>query len=728
MRFTALCAVVLSAGQYVTGAAIRSNYAPKGPFLPSSQNISVPHGSNASNGTATLLKPGPAPVVNSHGIPKPHGTLGPDGTVINANGKPITVSGIIFGPSPAGADFPVTVAVTSSVTPSVTASSDIFTLPTVPVSVSKGTTVTASSDIFTLPTVPVSVSKGTTVTASSDIFTLPTVPASVPKGTIEPIHTVLNDIHTVFNGIHTVSNEMHNVVDDVFELIPRDDVAEDDTDVEPCKRGYCGDSCPAKNDGGGWVTIGSVDCENIPINTVTASPTDNAQGKRDDNPPPTPLPDLPEYGLPLIRHLGDMQQKLHDEDEYLDIHAGNAVGKWYPFGKDKVVAGMTGLHGCTAIFIVSEKGVYMAHIFEIPVFKEERNYITPTDEDFFQEWAFHALIRGNAQSEVIEPPIQDLIGTVNEPGPLHYTNRPIIHIMSPFKTGGIGPLKFAPRIQWVANQFHDYLYPSEAANFDQPVVTAGYKAYKQIIAEQPRNLGGKAILEFSPLDRYDQDGNNLNPMAHWRLFNAGEKMAEQWFHNPAALSSARQGQTRRDESDGICPRPMFNPDAPTSTSSTPSSSTTNPPSSLIPSNPAASASATPTTPPLPNDASNIKGPICADNKDIDVEIDNAMVEDLADVCLDHMLPPETDTMGPQRERISWSIGKGWNDWYYAAEIHVAEDCQGQGQNLMLPMEGHDCRELLKGNFNNETCKAGGTTQVGCLVFGSWVKEDDDDDE
>lgn len=505
-------------------------------------------------------------------------------------------------------------------------------------------------------------------------------------------------------------------------LLARDD-DQPDKSTDACELGGCGDSCLGDNGGGSWVTVGPVDCDNIPIETSTSTAKPNADiKKRDDDPPPSPLPDLPEYGIPLMRYLGNMQEKLHNENKYLDIWQGETTGKWFPFGTEKVVAGMSGVFGCTGVYVISNKGAYTAHIFEVPVFKPSAEATELASDSYYQKWTFDSIIHGNKDSGLLEP-LEELYGTDDNPGPLHYTHQPEIYIITPFKVGTRGPFKYGDKVQWLSDKLHDYFYPPNAADFAQDVKMVGYKPVKKNIANEVRNLDGKILLEYNPLDKYERNGNQVTPMARWRMFSSGTQAATKWFANPSA-TAARRGLGRRIEGSGaICPAPDLSSSATSAPSSTSSSLITSSTWSLPSATLLSPPSSTPATDPLPSNPSEIEGPNCADSDDgNDLEVDRSVVQKLADVCTHYMLPADTMTMGPAIENITWSIGKGWDEWYYTAAVRFEGGCNGPAQNLAAPMEGYDCNSLLKGNFDD--CKTGGSTKVGCLVYESLAEKDD----
>ncbi|KAI9372811.1 hypothetical protein BJX61DRAFT_542320 [Aspergillus egyptiacus] len=267
--------------------------------------------------------------------------------------------------------------------------------------------------------------------------------------------------------------------------------------------------------------------------------------QRDDDPddplPSDPLPSVPSNPFQISRWMREIAKRLTSEGKWLDHEKDDTVGKWYPFIAARTAAGVKGLFGCTSVMIVSPKGVYASHIYEDPVFvqKGKDGYYRPTPDEYFQKASFDALITGsydgNEHPESIEP-INDLIGTNENPGPLHHTFQPKVFVISPFKQGKEGPLKFPERVQWLSDKFHNYLYPDGSSDNGQKPSTIAYKAPAENFAENPNSPDGKAIMEFSPIDHYERSPNGLRAIARWRLFANAKEMASWEFVNEASPS------------------------------------------------------------------------------------------------------------------------------------------------------------------------------------------------
>ncbi|KAB8290870.1 hypothetical protein EYC80_008507 [Monilinia laxa] len=105
---------------------------------------------------------------------------------------------------------------------------------------------------------------------------------------------------------------------------------------------------------------------------------------------------------------------------------GDTSGKWYnypPSGRASV--GVNGLYGCSAVIITSEKGVYLSHTWEAPVFVTS-DWSETSDLDF-ETKAFSAIRYGAINTLSITSPI----GTAEEPGVLNYAHSPEVYVITP---------------------------------------------------------------------------------------------------------------------------------------------------------------------------------------------------------------------------------------------------------------------------------------------------------
>ncbi|KAL2822680.1 hypothetical protein BDW59DRAFT_163662 [Aspergillus cavernicola] len=296
--------------------------------------------------------------------------------------------------------------------------------------------------------------------------------------------------------------------------------------------------------------------------------------KRGDDPDdPLPSDPLPSLGLgkwPTLKWMQETGKKLEAENKWLHHQRDNTVGQFFPFTRDKIATGVKGLYGCTSVIIASQKGVYLSHIFEDPVFIQRvdeagEDYL-PTSHEFFEHASIDALVYGGYPS--IQP-IDDLLGTLENPGPLHYLHQPKVFVVSPFEEGREGPLLYADRAQWLADEFQVYLYPPDSSPENaQPPTVIGYKLSKKQFAEMPESVEGKVIVEFVPIDHYEktEGSDELRAIARWRLFaNAREVAGWDFSIEPDDAPSCPVVTATSAECGGVSPTSPVSETATTAT-------------------------------------------------------------------------------------------------------------------------------------------------------------------
>ena len=205
-----------------------------------------------------------------------------------------------------------------------------------------------------------------------------------------------------------------------------------------CGADTCGDSCklPRPSGDGKPLSTTAFDCKTFPTVTVSddgAVPTSGSKRELGKLLLPRALPDKePEA------HDPDYVEELADEATILPLAMGNVYtdGGFYPYPAPDTgshVYGLQALTGCTAVIIASNKGVYVAHIWEVG------GFMRPNGNEFatvarthaeFRDIATNPLRRGGADTDSI----RDLVGTDEHPGRLHRTHQPKIFVITPYTT------------------------------------------------------------------------------------------------------------------------------------------------------------------------------------------------------------------------------------------------------------------------------------------------------
>ncbi|KAI9703996.1 MAG: hypothetical protein M1820_005617 [Bogoriella megaspora] len=123
-----------------------------------------------------------------------------------------------------------------------------------------------------------------------------------------------------------------------------------------------------------------------------------------------------------------IDRELNDKATWLPTRLDHDVdGRYYPYREGQHVIGVRDLRGCTAVVIPSDKGVFVAHVYEIEIFQKGDRHETPqTPQDFLLR-SFDELQYGNPSCRGLAT----LIGMDARPGPMHYSNHPEVHVITP---------------------------------------------------------------------------------------------------------------------------------------------------------------------------------------------------------------------------------------------------------------------------------------------------------
>ncbi|KAL2845449.1 hypothetical protein BJY01DRAFT_247713 [Aspergillus pseudoustus] len=545
------------------------------------------------------------------------------------------------------------------------------------------------------------------------------------------------------------------------------------TRSDGCAADTCGELCPAEGISGGWITLGPINCARLSTSTVAALPTgsqaavylsgSNAQRrdsilvKRVDDPhTDEPLPDLAPGSAELKQYLTEIAYRMARETKWLLYMRVDVRGKWYPFTNARTAAGVGPLYGCTSVFIVTRMGAYLSHIFERPVFIDrDEEGIFETPDSHFRYWSHHALINGGSEFPGVEP-IKSLVGTDEQPGPLHYSREPKIFVVTPIEEGfEEGDLQYKERAEELAKEFRDFLYPHGAAPHNEPY-KIGYQVVEQKDAENIENPQGKAIVEATPIQFWEQGQNWQLAVGRWRLWVGGKEIVyvDFWdvsdivnLDNTGGQAAVRVRQL--DGHQGVCPASFSSTTTTSSTlvtttkSSTTSTSTTTtttktrplghnppgqPPGFTLPWPHSTTTTATTTTTtttdlPTPLPATPLDPITCLEDKNINPDpIDMIMVQKLGDYCARGLIGDDLN-LGPGSKPVKFDSASPQGFPFYYVEITYVEDCPDRSlprQNPEFPMAGYTCTSIITEIFKLKTCKTknghGGELRVGCLRY------------
>ena len=328
-----------------------------------------------------------------------------------------------------------------------------------------------------------------------------------------------------------------------------------------CASGTCGDACPMNGGPLSGASMGIVasteDCASIPTITTSALPTASygvAGSTAIANPTPEPIATAPSkrsflsdpvgYDRTLVdrsmveRALPDITPPYTKYVRTLNptwvSQQGDASGQFfdYPvFGHS--AAGVNGIYGCTSVIISSEKGVYICHIWENPVFIN--GDWVPTDDNTFTTKAFNALRDGTATAQSITA----LIGTDQAPGPLNTIYSPKVFVLTPYTTdldrqlySITTTLRYEARAQQLAQQIAQIVPGSGGTGY-----TLGYTRTSAQLSTQNPGVAGRAILEVDPFQSWlttpNAPANSPGlQVGRWRLWVEDQLITFQDFWLP----------------------------------------------------------------------------------------------------------------------------------------------------------------------------------------------------
>ncbi|KAJ5360374.1 hypothetical protein N7517_009565 [Penicillium concentricum] len=216
---------------------------------------------------------------------------------------------------------------------------------------------------------------------------------------------------------------------------------------------------------------------------------------------------------------------------------GLVSAQWfdYPsYGHSAV--GVKGIYGCTAVIIASEKGVYISHIWESPVFVDEA--FNPTDGNLFTITAFNSLRDGTIFAQIVT----DLIGTDHSPGVLNAIYAPKVFVLTPFTTDwdrrnfGISTtFRYQTRAEELVQKIANVV-PGSGGNG----IILGYTRTSRQVSSQEPGIAGRAILEIDPFytwltTPYDSKTAGLQ-IGRWRLWVEDQLITYQDFWLPCVTA------------------------------------------------------------------------------------------------------------------------------------------------------------------------------------------------
>ncbi|KAK7409426.1 hypothetical protein QQX98_008387 [Neonectria punicea] len=327
--------------------------------------------------------------------------------------------------------------------------------------------------------------------------------------------------------------------------------------ITPCASDTCGgaDACPMDEiplSGADMNYVStSVDCG--AISTITTSELPTGYGTLNDISVAEPTPHADSDDSSAAKR--DLSPRAFGENTSPDplyvaslspiwvSQLGDASGHWFNYPETgQGFVGVNGIYGCTAVIIASEKGVYLSHIWENPVFIDS-NWDATSDESFNSK-AFEALRDGTPFAQSITA----LIGDEANPGVLNAIYAPKVFVLTPFTTandptGITTTLRYQDRAQKLANDLASVIPGSGGSGY-----LLGYTRTNQELSTMEPGWLGRAIFEVDVLQSvlvtpHDPDGSLR--VGRWRLWVEDQLITYQDFWIP----DHTQGNQKRQNSD-----------------------------------------------------------------------------------------------------------------------------------------------------------------------------------
>ncbi|KAJ5775420.1 uncharacterized protein N7511_000431 [Penicillium nucicola] len=334
----------------------------------------------------------------------------------------------------------------------------------------------------------------------------------------------------------------------------------------PCASDTCGNACPMNKGPLSGASMGVIatteNCALISTSTTATLPTGSygvagsigvtapTQSSSASKRSPSNSDDNHLVDRSLVeRALSDVSPPYADYIRSLTpvwvSQLGDASGQWFDFPAfGHSAAGVNGIYGCTAVIITSEKGVYISHIWEVPVFIHE-DY-SPTDDGYFVTAAFNSLRDGTSFAQSVT----GLIGTDQNPGVLNAIYAPKVFVLTPYTTefdrqmfGISTKLRYQDRANDLAQRLANAIPGSGAQG-----TVMGYTRTSQQASTQEPGVAGRAILEVDPFQTWLTSENDPNSaglqVGRWRLWVEDQLITYQDFWLPHAEVSAGTLQKR----------------------------------------------------------------------------------------------------------------------------------------------------------------------------------------
>lgn len=183
---------------------------------------------------------------------------------------------------------------------------------------------------------------------------------------------------------------------------------------------------------------------------------------------------------------------LYDSD-----NESQSVGKFFKLGNQRLDATVSGLYGCTAVIVVSGAGMWLAHFWEVPSFRDDEADDGGWDEVLDRPEPRSEADRARFMKEVLlpmqqgGPRIPGLRQYINPGSPFHRSQRVEYAIITPRLPGSeAGRYEYEPEVREISAVM-DHLFP------DAHSVVIDYER-KPDAFSQDLTAAGKLLFQYDP--------------------------------------------------------------------------------------------------------------------------------------------------------------------------------------------------------------------------------------
>ncbi|OIW23745.1 hypothetical protein CONLIGDRAFT_673949 [Coniochaeta ligniaria NRRL 30616] len=318
---------------------------------------------------------------------------------------------------------------------------------------------------------------------------------------------------------------------------------------------------------------------------------------RESQPQANTWADPANYGGDKSRFMrGETYLALLKPESRVDLSTPANAYNFVTFGNDVQTLAVSGLYGCTSVFVISRKGAWMSHFWE-------NNFWFNPDSDDFKRYVLTTMDSGFPGSPKIQYSNQYAIGDLrkkDDKGDLGHmfddVNKPTVFVLVPRRRvrledgswsnaedAGGGDLQYTDHLYKIIEKLEEIFPPTD--ELTDRVNCLDYAPMTQ--EEDGEDLSfathrGKLLVQYQPAPKDCEGAEEASqPLARWRAFVQGggdDQLHDEWVPGVGQQIQRRQscpkGATTASSSStttGSSTTSRLSP--PQTTSTTPSSAT-----------------------------------------------------------------------------------------------------------------------------------------------------------